>query len=336
MPAGNARGVTRMTAVVNAPVNGPLRNYRSMIMNSARWDGYRPRQGDVIVATYPKCGTTWTQRIVSLLIHQSPAPRDIMGEAPWIDTTLFGPVGPMLAALEAQTHRRSMKTHLPLDGFPVFEGVKVIHTVRDGRDACVSMHNHQLGMRIESAMASVMAEASPELLAQGGPPPPTPEDPHEWFLHWMDEAESHDPTAPFAQTPFCEFELTYWTRRHEPWLLHVNYADLKADLAGEMRRIADFLEIVTPPALMAELVDAATFESMKRDGDALLPKIAEHFDKGPDRFLYKGVNGRWKEFLTAEDLARYDALIRAKLSPAHARWIEEGGRVAGDPRSLGD
>ena len=111
-----------MTAVVNAPVNGPVRNYRSMIMNSARWDGYRPRQGDVIVATYPKCGTTWTQRIVSLLIHQSPAPRDIMGEAPWIDATLFGPVGPMLAALEAQTHRRSMKTHLPLDGFPVFEG----------------------------------------------------------------------------------------------------------------------------------------------------------------------------------------------------------------------
>ncbi|HLI67050.1 MAG TPA: sulfotransferase domain-containing protein, partial [Caulobacteraceae bacterium] len=121
-----------MAAIVDAPVNGPLRGYRSMIMNSARWDGYRPRQGDVIVATYPKCGTTWTQRIVGLLIHQSPAPRDIMGEAPWIDTTLFGPVGPMLATLEAQTHRRSMKTHLPLDRFPVFEGVKVIHTVRDG------------------------------------------------------------------------------------------------------------------------------------------------------------------------------------------------------------
>lgn len=325
-------GVTTKPALVN----GPVHNYRSIIMNSARWDGYRPREGDVIVATYPKCGTTWTQRIVSLLIHQSPAPRDIMGEAPWIDATLFGPVAPMLATLEAQTHRRSMKTHLPLDGFPVFEGVKVIHTVRDGRDACVSMHNHQLGMLREKAMASVMAEATPELLAAGGPPAPTPEDPHEWYLQWMDDAEGYDPAAPFAQTPFCEFELTYWKHRRAPWLLHVNYADLKADLAGEMRRIADFLDIETPSAVMAQLVEAATFEAMKRDGEVLLPRIVEHFDKGPERFLNKGVNGRWKEFLTVEDLARYDALISRKLSPAHARWIEQGGRIAGDPRDLPD
>lgn len=329
-----------MAALVDAPpVNGPLRSYRSMIMNSGRWDGFRPRAGDVIVATYPKCGTTWTQRIVSLLIHQSPAPRNIMGEAPWIDSTLFGPVGDMLATLEAQAHRRTMKSHLPLDGFPVFEGVKVIHTVRDGRDACISMHNHQLGMLREKAMPSVMAEAPPEMLKEmmaAGPPPPTPEDPHDWFLAWMDDAESFDPAKPFAQTPFCEFEQTYWERRREPWLLHVNYADLKADLAGEMRRIADFLGIETPPALMAELVEAATFEAMKRDGEALLPKVVEYFDNGPERFLNKGVNGRWKDFLTADDLARYDALIRSKLSPAHARWIEQGGRVAGDPRTLPD
>jgi aryl sulfotransferase len=320
-----------MTALVNAPT----RAYRSMIWNSARWDGYRPRQGDVIVATYPKCGTTWTQRIVSLLMHQSPAPRDIMGEAPWLDTTLFGPVGDMLATLAAQTHRRSIKTHLPLDGFPVFEGVKVIHTVRDGRDACVSMHNHQLGMLRESFSPSMVAEAPPELLSQG-PPPPTPEDPHDWFLGWMDQAEHYDPAAPFAETPFCEFEVTYWTRRREPWLLHVNYADLKADLAGEMRRIGEFLEIETPPALMPQLVEAATFEAMKRDGDALLPLVGEHFDKGPERFLHKGVNGRWKEFLTDQDLARYDALVSRKLSPAHARWIEQGGLIAGDPRDLAD
>jgi aryl sulfotransferase len=318
-----------------ARINGPLRTYRSMIMNSGRWDGYQPRDGDVIVATYPKCGTTWTQQIVSLLIHQSPAPRDIMGEAPWLDSNLFGPVGPMLATLEAQTHRRSMKSHLPLDGIPVFEGVKVIHTVRDGRDACISMHNHQLGVLRENALPSLLAEATPEILAQG-PPPPTPEDPHDWFLQWMDGAERYGPDARFAETPFCEFERTYWARRSEPWLLHLNYADLKSDLAGEMARIAAFLEIETPPALMAQLVEAATFETMKQNGEALLPRIGEHFDKGSSRFLHKGVNGRWKEFLTSEDLARYDALVSHKLSPAHARWIEHGGRVAGDPRTLED
>jgi aryl sulfotransferase len=135
-----------------ALTNAPTRRVRNIIMDSHRWDGHEPRTGDVIVATYPKCGTTWTQRIVALLIHQSPAPRDIMGEAPWLDATIFNPAAEMLATLKAQTHRRSVKTHLPLDAFPVFEGVKVIHTVRDGRDACVSMHNHQLGIRPEFMM----------------------------------------------------------------------------------------------------------------------------------------------------------------------------------------
>ena len=318
-----------------ALVNTPTRNYRTMIMNSARWDGYRPRTGDVIVATYPKCGTTWTQRIVGLLIHQSPAPRDIMGEAPWLDSTLFGPAQAMLDGLEAQTFRRSVKTHLPLDTFPVYAGTKVIHTVRDGRDACISMHNHQLGMRRDHMSASMFAEAPPELLAKG-PPPPTPEDPHDWYLGWMDQAERYQPGEAFADTPFCEFELSYWRRRSEPWMLFVHYADLKADLAGEMRRIGAFLEIETPPALMDELVAAATFEAMRRDGDALLPTIGEHFDKGPQRFLHKGTNGRWKEFLTDADLARYDTLIRSKLPPEMARWVEHGRLVAGDPRALGE
>jgi aryl sulfotransferase len=316
-----------------ALVNAPTRKVRTMIMDSARWADFRPRAGDVIVATYPKCGTTWTQRIVSLLIHQSPAPRDIMGEGPWVDSTIFDPIDAMLGTLEAQRHRRSMKSHLPLDALPVFEGVKVVHTVRDGRDACTSMHNHMLGLRMEHMMAT-MSDAPPELLADG-PPPPTPEDPREYYLQWMDAAEGKRPLRG-GDLPFCEFELGYWASRTSPWLLHVHYADLKADLVGEMRRISEFLEIDTSAARLSELAAAATFDAMKRDGESLLPKIGEHFDKGSERFLNKGTNGRWKDFLTPADLARYDAVIKARLSPEMARWIENGRLVAGDPKTLGE
>jgi hypothetical protein len=42
--------------------------------DSRRWSGYKPREGDVVIATAPKVGTTWMQQIVNLLIFQSPQP----------------------------------------------------------------------------------------------------------------------------------------------------------------------------------------------------------------------------------------------------------------------
>lgn len=313
-------------------LRAPTREYRTATMDSRRWDGYRPRAGDIVVATYPKCGTTWTQRIVDLLVFQSPAPRQFLAASPWLDATFFASVDEDLARLEAQTHRRCVKTHLPIDAVPVFEGVKFIHVVRDGRDACMSMHNHQLGFlpHMRERMAQPAGgEATP-------PPPETPKDPRAFFLQWMDRAETDAPEGPGRDLPFCEFEHTYWRTRQAPWMLFVHYNDLKADLEGQMQRISAFLEIETPPARLAELARAASFDAMRRDGETMMPQLRAAFDEGAQRFIHKGVNGRWKEVLTAEDLARYDALVRRKLSCAMAAWIEQGSLACGDPRGLPD
>jgi len=312
-----------------------MREYRTVTMDAHRWDDFVPRDGDIIVATYPKCGTTWTQRIVDLLLNQSPAPRQFTAAAPWLDATFFAPVEADLATLEAQTQRRSMKSHLPLDSLPVYAGAKVIHVARDGRDACWSMHNHMLGFRPE-LVAAISAQNAGDAQLGGRAPGATPEDPHAYFERWMEDAEVPAPKGLGFEVPFCEFERTYWAARHEPWMLMVHYADLKADLEGEMGRISEFLGIATPPALMSQLAHAATFETMKAQGEEMLPMLSFAFDRGADRFLNKGVNGRWKDVLTAADLERYDALIRRKLTPAHAAWIERGRLAAGDPRKLPD
>jgi hypothetical protein len=52
-------------------VRGPLCAVRSRLFDSARWDRYAPRKDDIVIATYPKCGTTWTQRIVGMLVFGS-------------------------------------------------------------------------------------------------------------------------------------------------------------------------------------------------------------------------------------------------------------------------
>jgi aryl sulfotransferase len=306
------------------------REYRSHIMDSHRWDGFKPRQDDIVVATYPKCGTTWTQRIVDLLIFQSPAPRPFQTTAPWIDAVFFAPVADDLATLEAQTHRRAMKSHLPFDALPLYDGVKYIHVARDGRDACWSFHNHQLGFRTESFVV-YLPDGSTFVPP---PPPPTPQDPREFFLAWMDRAEAS--LIEGGDLPFCEFETTYWKERRRDSLLLVHYNDLKADLAGEMRRISDFLDIATPAALLPRLAEAARFETMKAQGDEMMPQLRKAFDAGAQRFIDKGTNGRWKDVLTPDDLARYDALVARKLSPAAARWIAQGRLVAGDPRMAAD
>jgi aryl sulfotransferase len=317
----------------------PTREVRTPIMDSHRWDGFDARPGDVVVATYPKCGTTWTQRIVDLLIFQDTAPRPLMETAPWLDARFFATVEQDLATLDAQTHRRSIKSHLPFDALPVYEGVKYIHVARDGRDAFISWHNHVSGFTPEAQMRIAGVIMNDPLLAPmmaGGPPPPTPEDPQVFFQGWIAEAEADARTGPGANLSYFDFENTYWAERTRPNLLCVHYGDLKADLAGEMRRISDFLEIDTPAERLPALAAAAGFDAMKADGAALLPEIGVMFDKGAERFLNKGSNGRWRDVLTEADLARYEAVFRRKVSPACAAWLEHGRLGAGDPRTAPD
>ena len=315
-------------------IRAQVRDVREPIVDSHRWDDFTPRDGDVIVATFAKCGTTWTQRIVDLLIFQSPDPRPVGRMAPWLDSTVFAEPGEDVATLAAQTHRRHMKSHLPFDALPVWDTVKYIHTGRDGRDACLSFHNHLRGTLAEFGMrlgAQAMAMAAAGLPLR--PRTETPEDVHDYVLDWLTELETFEPAGHLQGPTFFEFEQTFWDQRHRPNLLLVHYHDLKEDLAGEMRRISDFLEIDTPASLMPDLVKAATFDSMKANGDALMPQLREAFDRGADRFINQGTSGRWKDVFTAADLARYEAIVARWPTAALAAWLAGGRRGTGDPRA---
>ena len=307
----------------------PLRTVKDRVRDSKHWDRYKPRPGDVVVASFPKVGTTWTQRIVSLLIFQSATPVPIVQIHPWLDCRYQLPIDVMISMLEAQTHRRAMKSHLPFDALPIYDEVKYIHTARGGLDACFSFHNHFLNFTPQ-AIGSIQRIAEQDGDTAG--PPPPPEDPREFFLSWL---ERHDDDVVPVADAFFDIERSYWTERQRGNLLMVHYNDLKADLPGEMKRIAAFLGIETPAALWPELVEAATFEKMKNQGAALLPGIEMAVRGGHRTFLNKGINGRWRDVLTKDDVARYRERAAAELSPVLNDWLEHG-RKGSDPKAMKD
>ena len=306
------------------------REYRTWTLDSRRWDAYAPRAGDIVIATSPKCGTTWTQQIVASLIFQDAQARPLSTVSPWIEARFRGTAADVHARLEAQTHRRFLKTHLPLDGLPLHDEVRYIHVARDGRDALMSMHNHFTGF--SNAQLETFDRFGLEDPLIGEPYPRIPASPAEFFRLWISTPAVPGHTEGMPGPSFFDLEVGYWAERHRPNFLLVHYNDLKANLDGEMRRIASFLEIAVDESVWPSLVAAATFEAMRAAGGELMPQTTTMFVEGPKRFFHKGVGGRWREVLTEDDLALYNAKVQAKVTPGLAAWLEGGRQYTGDPR----
>jgi aryl sulfotransferase len=298
------------------------REYRSWTTDSRRWNGYQPRAGDIVVGTASKCGTTWTQRIVSLLVFQDTAPRPLPVVSPWIEARFRGAEAAMYEALEGQSHRRFVKTHLPLDGMPLYDDVRYIHVARDGRDAALSMHNHVTGF--SEGQLAVFDRIGLDDPAVGRVYPRAPSDLDTYLQFWIDGSG------------FFDLETSYWRERRRPNFLFVHYNDLKRDLDGEMRRIAAFLGIEPDEANWGLLVTAAGFEAMSAAGDELMPSTRQMFVEGSKRFFNKGVSGRGRQAFGEAALQLYDAKLRETCSPSLAAWLEQGRLGAGDPTDLPD
>ena len=312
-------------------IRQPTGVVRDWACDSRRWTGYKPRVGDIVIATAPKVGTTWMQQIVNLLVFQSPTPRPLWDLSPWIDCRFREPIEQTLSRIEAQTHRRFLKSHLPFDALPLYDEVQYIHVARDGRDACMSLLNHSNSL-VPAALENFdRIGLADETITRPYPRLPTTE--REFFLYWIDRAADL-PTR--MSEGFFSLERSYWSERRRPNLLMVHYNDLKSDLTAEMKRIAEFLGIATADPVLPALVEAASFDAMKRDGDKLLAHTKNIFQDGHQTFLYRGTNSRWRAFLTDADLALYQRRIESELSPALARWLADGRLTAGDPRTSPD
>lgn len=280
--------------------------------DSHRWLDFPMRGGDIVVNTRSKHGTTWMQMICVLLVFQTPdLPAPLPELSPWLDWTI-APKEAVFAKLEAQEHRRFIKTHTPLDGIPIRPSARYIVVARPPLDAAVSLY-HQGSNLIRERIAELTGEPVPA--SKSGKRP----EPRDWLAKWT--LSDDDPRESPDMFPGVMAHLSdAWARRAEPNLLLVHYADLSSDLDREMRWIADWLGIEVPEARWPELVKAAGFADMKAKADTVAPDPVGLM-RSRDAFFRRGGSGAAAELLAAEELAAYAARVEAAVPGDLADWL---------------
>lgn len=265
---------------------------------AARWADLPLREGDIVVSTWPKTGTTWVQTICALLVFQTPElPAPLSQLSVWLEMD-GSPRDELYAQLAAQPHRRIIKTHLPLSDIPIDPCAFYIAVGRHPLDTAISHFYHEdpEAKRADDTNPGTESHsARKELLRRIG-------------------IESSPPRPEYFQDYFAAMLLNLsaaWALRDEPNVMLIHYEDLSADLEGEMRRVAARLGITVPEATWPDLVRAATFDDMRAHADQFVPSGG----RDNTAFFRSGSSGEGRALLTSEEIARYRDRV-APLAPS--------------------
>jgi hypothetical protein len=298
-------------------------HYRTLISDSSRWDGVELRAGDIIISTPAKCGTTWTQMICALLVFQTDGLPDTLDRlSPWLDM-LTRDRDDVVADLDAQTHRRFIKSHTPYDGLPRDDRVTYICVGRDPRDVALSWDNHMANTDLVALLtardAAVGNEDLAELLPDGPPIPAETEIGRFW--EWVDAPVGMAGPRGESLANLVHHVSTFWARRDDPNVVLLHYDDLKSDLDGQMRAVSARLGIPVDETRWPALVEAATFDRMRADADRIAPDTTNQIWQDNQRFFNRGTSGQWRNLLDEAGVERYFARVAELASGDVASWL---------------
>ena len=263
---------------------------------------YRAQAGDIFVATYPKCGTTWMQYIVYLLLHGArplPPGANINEVFPHLEEVGEGVV-------RALPEPRTIKTHLPFERAPWNAQAKYVYVARNPFACVVSFYHHTRGFPRHYDFASGTFDTFFELFLRGEVD----------FGDYFDNLASWLPQLGKPNTLF----LTYESLRAAP---SDAVAAVGAFLGGEPARSA------RDPLFLARVAELSSFRSMGRDQD----RWSSARPADMPAFVRKGVVGDWTNHLSPEQARRLAAKTAARLAstPAEHWWPEivAAARAAG-------
>jgi aryl sulfotransferase len=287
------------------------RELHSHHFDSTIWNDFPFRDDDIVIGTYAKAGTTWMQQMIAQMMYSGDPELAVAEMSPWMDLRV-PPKEVKLPEVEAQTHRRFMKTHLPVDALVFSPKAKYVYIGRDARDVVWSMYNHH------SNANQLWYGALNDTPGRVGPPiGPPPDDIVQYWTEWF-EGDGY----PFWS--FWENIRTWWAIRDLPNVLLVHFAEMKRDMPGQMRRVADFLDIPIDESRWDATVEYCTFDWMKANATKSVPLGGAFWDAGAEVFINRGVNGRWAEVLSDAQSRAYEARCVEELGEECAQWLATG------------
>jgi len=268
----------------------PLKNFASALQ-------YQAQPNDLFVATYPKCGTTWTQHMIYLLLNEGRpvAPNEKLDRIfPHLEE-----VGAEYVQQHATVKRgyRLIKTHFDYSMTPYHPSAKYICVLRNPKDCVVSFYHHTRGFPQHYNFANGSFDTYFQLFYEGKVD-------HGDYFHvtrsWLDH-------------------------RNDPNVLLLTYESMRDDPRSALERIADFLG---QPAfddnndnnallLIQNILHHSSLDSMKKD--PLRWCSARSHEHAP--FIRKGSHGEWNELLTVEQAALLDQRMRETVSEQELAFL---------------
>lgn len=207
--------------------------------------GFRPRPTDVVISPFGKCGTTWLQQIFHTLRTRGDMDfDDISRVVPWIETSV-------MLGLDLETPQRAeprgFKSHLAWGPMP--KGGRYIVSLRDPKDAFLSMYRFMEGWFFEPGTVSI--EEFAEVRLKAGP------EGQDYWTHLV----------------------SWWEVRERPDVLLLSYEQMIAEPEAAIRKVAGFCGIALDDELLALTLERSSIGFMlahkDRFDDAMMRRLSE-------------------------------------------------------------